>query len=61
LDRQAVEQAIRSEVEALLSGAWATGEFWRRVVVDGRTLESSAYTLTDNLVHIGTYYLVENA
>jgi RHS repeat-associated protein len=56
LDSGAVESVIQSQVEQAVASADATGSFWGRVVVQGRTIEYRAHTLEDGTINVGTYY-----
>ena len=50
-----VEAAIEEQVQQAASTG-TTGEFWGRVVVNGRTIEYRAYTLPNGAINVGTYY-----
>jgi RHS repeat-associated protein len=56
LNADIVESAIRSQIEQAISHASATGTFWGRVVIDGKTIEYRAYTLPNGAINVGTYY-----
>ena len=55
LSEPEVENAIRSEVQSLVRGSSATGEFWGRVMVRGREVFYRAFTRPDGTINIGTY------
>jgi RHS repeat-associated protein len=59
LSREVVETAIRAEVKAAVSGASSTGSFWGKVVIQGRTILYKAYTVSKDVINIGTYYAVK--
>jgi RHS repeat-associated protein len=52
-----VEEAIRQDVLRIVNSSSATGSWWGRVEVAGRTIEYRAYTLSNGTVNVGTYYL----
>lgn len=56
LAKEVVETAIRQEVKQSVKGASATGDFWGKVVVNGKAIIYRVYTLGERL-HVGTYYL----
>ena len=56
LSSEAVESAIKLEVNTIKSGASASGSFWGRIGISGKTIEYRAFTLPDGSIHIGTYY-----
>ncbi len=53
LAKEAVEAAIKQEVKQSVKGASATGNFWGKVVVNGKTIIYRVYTLGGRL-HVGT-------
>ncbi|MBI5311218.1 MAG: hypothetical protein HZB14_09395 [Actinobacteria bacterium] len=53
-----VESAIAGQVQSQATSAGATGQFWGRVMVDGRTIEYRAFTRPDGTINVGTYYPV---
>jgi hypothetical protein len=57
LDQAAVESAIQANVQSAAASASSTGSFWGRVIVDGKSIEFRAHTLSDGLINVGTYYL----
>jgi RHS repeat-associated protein len=56
LSPDAVEAAIRGQVQGATSGASAVGNFWGRVNVGGQTIEFRAYPLPNGTINVGTYY-----
>lgn len=56
LSQNAVEGAIRGQVQSAASESTATGSFWGRVNVGGTTIEYRAYTQSNGAINVGTYY-----
>ena len=52
-----VEGAIGAAVRSTVASADSTGYWWGRVVVQGQTIEYRAWTLAQDAIHIGTYYV----
>ncbi len=55
LEQVAVENAIRAQIEGIVAGSAASGEFWGVVVVDGQQVFFRAFTLADGTISVGTY------
>jgi hypothetical protein len=55
LEQVAVENAIRAQIEGIVTGSAASGEFWGVVVVDGQQVFYRAFTLADGTISVGTY------
>jgi hypothetical protein len=57
LTSDVVEAAIRADIISAAGGASATGSFWGTVAVEGQTIIYRAFTVADNLINVGTYYV----
>ncbi len=54
----AVKQMGRGRPQRSAQGARAVGNFWGRVVVNGRVVEYRAAKLANGSINVGTYYVI---
>jgi len=53
-----VEAAVANQVLREAQAASMTGSFWGRATVSGKIIEYRAYTLSQGVINVGTYYPV---
>jgi hypothetical protein len=56
LSQDVVEAAIQADVKTAATTASSTGNFWGKVVVNGKEIVYRAFTLQDGTINVGTYY-----
>jgi RHS repeat-associated protein len=57
LGQAEVEGAISTAVRSTVSSADSTGYWWGRVAVQGQTIEYRAWTMAQDAIQVGTYYV----
>jgi RHS repeat-associated protein len=57
LSQAEVEGAIGTAVRSTVASADSTGYWWGRILLQGQTIEYRAWTLAQDAIHVGTYYV----